>query len=164
MAEYSVHLIKKFWNCVDKDGPVVYPELGPCWAWTGYANRGRGIVKDGGRYVTVAPRMSWELHNGPIPDGLWVLHKCDNPPCTRPEHLFLGTNADNTKDCWNKGRHPKRKSKRPPIVERFGLCECGCGGRVGVYKETNRAEGRIRGELKRFVFGHSLTIARKPKG
>jgi len=48
--------------------------------------------------------VAWEDVNGPISDGLWVLHRCDNPPCCRPDHLFLGTPADNTADMIAKGR------------------------------------------------------------
>lgn len=54
-----------------------------------------------------APRFSWELHNGPIPDGLYVLHRCDNPPCVNPKHLFLGTADDNSKDMISKDRQAK---------------------------------------------------------
>lgn len=54
-------------------------------------------------------RVSWAKHFGPIPDGLWVLHKCDTPACCNPQHLFLGSPADNTRDMMKKGR-----SKFPP--------------------------------------------------
>lgn len=72
-----------------------------CWEWTG------GTDRDGyGRFFEMrrAHRFSWYLHNGPIPDGLHVLHTCDNPPCVRPDHLFLGTNTDNVADKIAKGR------------------------------------------------------------
>jgi len=51
-----------------------------------------------------AHQIAWVSANGPIPDGLNVLHRCDNPPCCRPEHLFLGTQKDNVRDCMAKGR------------------------------------------------------------
>jgi len=53
-----------------------------------------------------AHRVTWEIVNGPIPDGLLVLHHCDNPPCTNPIHLFLGTIKDNSHDAMHKGRLP----------------------------------------------------------
>jgi hypothetical protein len=76
-----------------------------CWVWTASFTRG-GYGQFGfGGITRRAHRVSWVLHRGPIPDGLWVLHKCDNPPCVNPDHLFLGTCSDNSRDCVAKGRH-----------------------------------------------------------
>ena len=84
-----------------------------CWLWTGCSGGrlGYGVLSYPGRSKggTPAHRYSWELHVGPIPEGLCVLHHCDNPPCVRPGHLFLGTKADNTADMMLKGRHVSRR-------------------------------------------------------
>lgn len=93
-------MVARFWESVEK-GPG-----DACWEWTGHANRsGYGRVTRRGRDL-FAHRYSWELANGPIPDGLIVCHRCDNPPCVRPEHLFLGTHSDNMRDAQRKGRRP----------------------------------------------------------
>lgn len=80
---------------------------GECHVWTGRRDRdglGYGTMSVGRRTVRVH-RIAWEIANGrPIPDGLDVLHKCDNPPCCRAEHLFLGTALDNARDMVEKGR------------------------------------------------------------
>ena len=79
------------------------PEEG-CWEVRGYAQRsGHKQIWHKGR-MQLVHRMAWELENGPIPEGRCVLHTCDNPPCVRPDHLFLGTVADNNKDRDDKGR------------------------------------------------------------
>jgi hypothetical protein len=103
-------LADRFWEKVDRAGAVVRPELGPCWIWTG-ATKGFGyghVAISRGRH-SVAHRVAWELTFGAIPDGLKVLHRCDVPACVRADHLFLGTNADNTKDMMVKGRHLSSK-------------------------------------------------------
>lgn len=98
--------IALFWRKVNKTDT--------CWNWTGFCNEdGYGLRRWHGRKV-YAHRFSWELHNGPIPAGLKVLHHCDNPPCIRPEHLFLGTQQDNIKDMDAKGR------RNPARLERHG--------------------------------------------
>ena len=89
---------RRFWGNVQKRSD------GDCWVWNGYFNStGYGFLNVDGR-KTLAHRYSFLLHKGPIPDGLHVLHKCDNPPCTNPDHLFLGTNQDNIADRVAKGR------------------------------------------------------------
>lgn len=99
----------RFWSKVDKAGPVPahVPELGPCWVWTKSTDR-RGYGRFGlpGRHGgwTYAHRWSWKAAHGAVPPGLCVLHRCDNPPCVRPEHLFVGTHGDNSADKKAKDR------------------------------------------------------------
>jgi hypothetical protein len=66
-------------------------------------NKGYGNIVIEGQYKK-AHRLAYEYHKGPIPEGMHVLHKCDNPPCCNPEHLFLGSNLDNVIDSTNKNR------------------------------------------------------------
>lgn len=82
-----------------------------CWVWTGPKGAGGeyGMLTTGTRgkesYRRVlAHRLSWTLHFGEIPEGLVICHHCDNPPCVRPDHLFIGTQEDNVRDMWRKGR------------------------------------------------------------
>lgn len=75
-----------------------------CWLWKGTINpTGYGLISIDSR-PRLAHRVSWTVHNGEIPDGLFVLHRCDTPLCVRPDHLFLGTQNDNMADMWTKGR------------------------------------------------------------
>lgn len=75
-----------------------------CWEWTAYTDCfGYGCFGIGREARSVgAHRISWELTYGTIPSGLWVLHRCDNPPCVRPDHLYLGTAADNSRDRYER--------------------------------------------------------------
>lgn len=86
----------RFWEYVNKtDG---------CWLWTGHKTKGYGAISSSSDKYIAAHRFSWILHNGNIPKGLCVLHRCDNPSCVNPDHLFLGTLKDNTQDMVSKGR------------------------------------------------------------
>lgn len=115
--QYTPKDIKCFWAKVNKDGsiPVHVPHLGQCWEWIKKINRGKSKNRQGVHYgkfrcddrLIYSHRFSWEITNGKIPDGLWILHKCDNPSCVNPDHLFLGTANDNAKDRMKKHRHGK---------------------------------------------------------
>lgn len=110
----------RFWARVDRSNTCV-----GCWEWEGGRNsRGYGTVWFNGAVVQ-AHRAAWELTNGPIPaddtyHGVCVCHSCDNPKCCNPQHLFLGSNADNMKDMARKGRG-RKKLTAEQIVEIRGL-------------------------------------------
>ena len=89
---------KQFWARVERQGPE------DCWEWQGSRlPAGYGTFGSLGKTL-YAHRVSWELHFGAVPQGLFVCHKCDNPPCCNPVHLFLGTQGDNLQDMKQKGR------------------------------------------------------------
>lgn len=111
---------------VNKNGPIPkhVPHLGTCWMWIGsVATDGYGKLKSkiGNRLVNErAHRVSWEIHEGKIPKGLWVLHKCDTLLCVRRSHLFLGNGKDNVADMISKGRqhyNPVRKLTYAQVAE-----------------------------------------------
>lgn len=94
-------LEQRFWRYVDKRSDS------ECWPWIGSGSLGYGTISPGGANTIKVPahRVSWEIHNGPIPQGegahgTVVRHKCNNRLCVNPGHLVLGTQADNVKDMW----------------------------------------------------------------
>lgn len=95
--------IEKFWQKVNKDGPLIIPDLGNCWTWGKNANRYPCMVIRGECFA--ASRIACAIAVGPVTSCLVVAcHKCDYPPCVRPDHLFLGTHCDNAQDRLSKGR------------------------------------------------------------
>jgi HNH endonuclease len=91
----------RFWKLVTK-----LPGDNSCWEFSNGRGKEYGSFKLHTKHKVRAHRFSYELEFGEIPKGLSVLHKCDNPPCVRPDHLFLGTQGDNVRDAARKGRHP----------------------------------------------------------
>lgn len=90
---------ERFWSKVDRRGPD------ECWEWQAYRDQsGYGRFTPTDRNQQPAHRVAWELTHGPIPDGMFVCHHCDNPPCCNPTHLFLGAPVDNTHDMIAKDR------------------------------------------------------------
>lgn len=93
-------LQERFWRSVNKTAT--------CWVWTRSVNTwGYGQIRNEKGTYTTAHRISWRLHRGEIPEGQAVLHTCDNTRCVRPDHLFLGSQADNMRDKVGKGRQAK---------------------------------------------------------
>lgn len=99
-----------FFEQIDKHGPV-HPVLKTrCHLWTGFCNKaGYGRYRYKGEYKLVH-RMIFELKHGKLPKSVCVLHRCDNPPCLRDEHLFKGSKKMNTKDCVSKQRNARGSS------------------------------------------------------
>lgn len=106
-TRWAVSARKRFW-------PKVAVTKNPykCWEWIASKNRrGYGQISLGGRSgrPMLAHRVSWMVHNGSIPNGLHVLHDCNNPGCVRPNHLRLGTDLDNSRDALLKGKVARGK-------------------------------------------------------
>jgi hypothetical protein len=111
LAARAVPLADRFWPNVTKTDT--------CWLWKN-GTSGYGAINYQGRNHR-ANRVSWLLHHGPVPDGQWVLHRCDNPPCVNPSHLFLGDRSDNMRDAAAKGRLDQQRNplRRRPAMAVF---------------------------------------------
>lgn len=106
--EWSAPIEVRFWRYVVKG-----EREDDCWSWAGARNaNGYGRISKGGKNnMDGAHRVSWRLHNGnaEIPPGMFILHSCDNPQCTNPKHLRLGTRSENSLDMYSRGRQGVRK-------------------------------------------------------
>lgn len=116
--------IARFWSKVDKDS-----SLNGCWLWQGFLNpRGYGIVCIN-HLNYVSHRMAFVMKNGPIPEKMLCCHRCDNPSCVNPDHIFLGSHADNNLDSCLKMRHTHgerhslAKLKDHQVLEIRELCK-----------------------------------------
>lgn len=102
-------LAERFWRHVAKGAP------GECWLWTGFRDKDDyGKCRDGeanrGAHI-----VSWEIHFGPVPEGVFVLHNCNHPPCVNPSHLKLGDHQENMDDRLAAGNYPTNEAH--PMVK-----------------------------------------------
>lgn len=132
-----------------------------CWEWNGPLNRdGYGTIRPSIYGQQFAHRYGWVRSNGPITDGLWVLHHCDNRRCVRPDHLFLGTQSDNTLDMVAKGRNSKRPlpAEVQPRGERHGMAKLTAADVVVIRRDV--AAGFTTAEVAR-SFGVARETVRR---
>lgn len=128
-----INLIDRLWRFIEPE-----PNSG-CWLWAGgFDNRGRPFKPYGRIWVEGktlnAHRVSWELINGQIPDGMIICHKCDTPLCVNPSHLFLGTAKENTQDMISKGRDYSTRASRRGESSNFN--KLSSEQVLAIYKDT----------------------------
>jgi hypothetical protein len=121
---------ERFWDKINKTNS--------CWLWTGRPDdSGYGVIRYKGK-KTKAHRLSWFLHFGHVPKNLHVLHKCDTPPCVRPDHLFLGTDLDNAQD------RDKKKRRKPLQGELHGAAKLKSEDIIAIRQSTASAKDIAR--------------------
>lgn len=148
--KYTPQQLERFWEKVDKDSSSVFYNGARCWEWTASRfHTGYGSIRIAGK-LRYAHRVAYEISFGNTQSRLDVLHKCDNPPCVNPEHLFAGTHKENMDDMVRKGRQRKPGPNTPARGEASGKC-----------KLTDQQVDEIRRRYRRLGIGGetSTTLA-----
>lgn len=153
-VNYTPKDVARFWKKVDKSS-----DLNGCWLWTGGCNKqGYGNISWNRGVKTRVNRVSYLLANGAFDDDLWVLHKCDNPRCVNPEHLFLGTRQQNIDDMVSKNRqirgedHLRSKLTDAQVDEIRKRCSNGKRGIQRILAKEFRVSVNHIGRIVRFEF------------
>lgn len=165
---------------IDKNGPLpdqrraCYKGLGRCWQWTGpICTRGYGLTLSHVTHRTErAHRVSWEHHNGKIPEGAHICHHCDNTGCVNPQHLFLGNAKKNMEDCSAKGRKSRTKITRRDFERMFTLNNRGMS-RKDISAALGISQAVVTGSLLKVIrvqetkglvaLSHRTTISEKER-
>jgi hypothetical protein len=151
----SLPIEQRFWGRVQKGTKDV------CWEWMGTRPGGRyGTIAYNGKNAVGTHRVAWELTYGPVPEGLFVLHECDNPPCCNPGHLFLGTLQDNARDAKKKGRLYNNFANNPyPHLGESNGCAKLTDDKVRLIREL-RADGTwsLNALAKKFKVSKKLIL------
>lgn len=138
---------QRFWSNVNKSHPD------SCWEWQGVINsNGYGTLKVGQR-AWLATRLLWTWLHGEIPQGMCVLHKCDNPPCVNPDHLFLGTRKDNYDDMVAKGRLNRARGEHQGSAKMTA-------DKVRELRRLYEKEGKTQIEISGIMGIHQTTVSR----